>query len=68
MDAYSKFIDVHFASSMNSSVTIELLRKSFANFGIPDTIVSDNAPNLVSKEIREFYLRNGISQKWHNFN
>ena len=61
MDAYSKFIDVHLASSMTSSVTIELLRKSFANFGIPDTVVSDNAPNLVSKEMREFYLKNGIS-------
>ena len=60
MDAYSKFIDVHLASAMTSSVTIELLRKSFANFGIPDIIVSDNAPNLVSNEISEFYLRNGI--------
>ena len=60
MDAYSKFIDVHIASSMTSSVTIELMR-SFASFDIPDTIVSDNAPNLVSKEIREFYLRNGIT-------
>ena len=60
IDAYSKFIDVHFSPSMTSFVTIELLRKSFANFGILSTIVSDNAPNLVSNELREFYLKNGI--------
>ena len=46
---------------MASFVTIELLRKSFANFGITDTIVSGNAPNLISNEMREFHLKNGIN-------
>ena len=27
---------------MTSNVTIELLRKVFCNFGIPDVVVSDN--------------------------
>ena len=61
MDAYSKFMDVHLASSMTSSVTIDLMRRSFANFGIPDTVVSDNAPNLVSREVKDFYIKNGIN-------
>ena len=43
VDAYTKFIDVHYTKSATSLATIECLRKSFANFGIPDVIVSDNA-------------------------
>ena len=60
VDPYTKFIDVHYTSTTTSSKTIELLRKSFANFGIPDTIVSDNAPYFVSEEIKHFYKKNGI--------
>ena len=39
IDAFSKFMDVHIVSSINSKITIECLRKSFANFGILDDIV-----------------------------
>ena len=63
VDAHSKFIDIHSCSSMTSRGTIECLRKSFANFGIPDCIVSDNAAYFVSEEIRSFYARNNISLK-----
>ena len=60
VDAYTKFIDVHYTKSATSLATIECLRKSFANFGIPDVIVSDNASYFVSEEIKQFYARNGI--------
>ena len=55
VDAYSKFIDVQVTSSMTSNVTIELLRKVFCNFGIPDVVVSDNVPYFVSEEMSHFF-------------
>ena len=48
---------------MNSTTTIatvEKLRVLFAQFGIPDVLVSDNGTNFVSKEFEEFTRRNGI--------
>ena len=54
IDAHSKFLDVQVTTSMSSSATIELLRKTFSNFGIPDIVVSDNAPYFVSEEIKSF--------------
>ena len=42
-DATSNFIDVHIINCTSSSNTINLLKKMFSNFGIPDVIVSNNA-------------------------
>ena len=60
VDSCSKFIDVHICNNMTSSSTIEFLRKSFSNFGIPSIIVSDNAQYFVSDEIKIFYKNNRI--------
>ena len=59
VDATSKFIDVHITNCTNSNNVIDLLRKSFSNFGIPD-VVSDNAAYFVSTEIKNFYQKSGI--------
>lgn len=48
--AYSKWLKIHATSMSTSAVTIELLRKTFANVGLPETIVSDNATNFTSNE------------------
>ena len=61
VDAYSTFIDVHVTSSRTSNVTIELLRKVFCNFGVPDVVISDNAPYFVSEEKSHFFRKNGIN-------
>ena len=53
-------MDVHSTNTITSSATISLLRKTFASFGLPDTVVSDNAPNFCSKEMDEFFERNGV--------
>ena len=63
IDAKSKFMDVHACKVMNSRVTIECLRRTFANFGVPHEIVSDNAAYFVSEEIRKFYSQNNIELK-----
>ncbi|KAJ8332745.1 hypothetical protein SKAU_G00425340 [Synaphobranchus kaupii] len=43
-----------------STTTIDCLRQSFSNQGIPEMIVSDNATCFVSAEAKEFMRNNGI--------
>ncbi|XP_056098696.1 uncharacterized protein K02A2.6-like [Rhinichthys klamathensis goyatoka] len=60
MDAHSKWMDVYPVTTSTSASTIECLRKSFSNQGIPETMVSDNGSCFVSTEFREFMQKNGI--------
>ena len=46
--------------STESSNIIEALRSVFADYGLPDSLVSDNAPNFVSEEMEAFLRKNGI--------
>ena len=59
VDAHSKWIEVHITTSTTSSVTIEM-RSTFATFGIPETLVTDNGPNFTSVEFENFLKSNGI--------
>ncbi|KAK0139329.1 hypothetical protein N1851_024035 [Merluccius polli] len=60
MDAHSKWMDVYPVTTSTSASTIECLRKSFSNQGLPETVVSDNGSCFVSAEFREFMQKNGI--------
>ncbi|KAJ8356519.1 hypothetical protein SKAU_G00193130 [Synaphobranchus kaupii] len=60
IDAHSKWIDVYPVNSATSTTTIDCLRHSFSNQGIPEMIVSDNATCFVSAEAKEFMRNNGI--------
>ena len=62
VDTHSKWIEAAFVSSATSAATIELLCNSFVHFGIPSSVVTDNAPYFVSEEIELFFKQNGI---WH---
>ena len=62
IDAHSKWIDAFPAASPSSSVTIDLLRSVFAQFGLPETIVSDNGSCFVSEEFQQFLKSNGVKQ------
>ena len=46
--------------SCNAQSTIEKLRVTFANHGLPEIVVSDNGPAFLSKEFEEFMKRNGL--------
>ena len=60
VDAHSKWMDVYPTRTSDSEVTIDKMRMSFANWGVPNTIVSDNAQCFVSKQFEAFCQVNGI--------
>jgi transposase InsO family protein len=60
IDAYSKWIDAIPMSTTTSSQTIKELRRLFAMFGLPETVVSDNGPQFVSAEFEQFLASNGV--------
>lgn len=59
-DAFSKWIEVFKMKEITSQVTIEKLTSVFASLGIPNLLVSDNGPSLVSDMVEKFCLKNGI--------
>lgn len=60
VDAYSKWLEVVEIPNMTASHTIKELRRLFASHGLPETVVSDNGPQLVSAEMTAFLKANGI--------
>ena len=54
IDAHSKWIEAFSATSPSSNVTIELLCTVFAQFRIPETIVSDNGSCFISEDLQQF--------------
>ena len=62
IDAHSKWIDAVSTHSPSAVAAIEHLRTTFSQFGIPETIVSDNAACFTGKEFKEFVISNGIKQ------
>ncbi|XP_056097641.1 uncharacterized protein K02A2.6-like [Rhinichthys klamathensis goyatoka] len=60
VDAYSKWLEVYPLHKSTSTVTIQCLRQSFSQHGIPEMVVSDNGSSFTSAEFQEFMTRNGI--------
>ena len=54
IDAHSKWIEAVATSSTSSKAVIEHLRTLFAQFGITESIVTDNGTGFVSKELQSF--------------
>ena len=54
IDAHSKWPEVHLMPTMTSTATIQRLRRTFAQEGVPQVLVTDNGPSLVSKEIESW--------------
>ncbi|GAA6080039.1 uncharacterized protein K02A2.6-like, partial [Tachysurus ichikawai] len=50
IDSHSKWLEVFPVSSTTSHKTIEVLRSLFSAYGLPEELVSDNGPQLVSRE------------------
>jgi len=60
VDAYSKWLDVHVMDTSTSAATMEQLRVTFANQGLPGVLVGDNAACFTSEEFESFLSKNGI--------
>ena len=61
VNAHSKWCEVFPMHSTTSAVTVETLRALFAQFGLPEVLVSDNRPNFVSA-VKIFKDRNTPSR------
>ena len=59
-DAHSKWPEVTIMPSTTASKTISILRELFTRFGIPQQLVSDNGPQFVSEEFKQFMSANGV--------
>lgn len=71
IDGHSKWIDAILLSTATASITVQQLRKIFAQFGLPDMIVSDNGTQRDTRydlqmEVEELELASGIgtSMRW----
>ena len=60
MDAHSKWIDAAPLQSATATTTINVLRRFFASFGLPEELVSDNGPQFTSQDFKFFCSNNGI--------
>ena len=60
IDAHSKWIEAFCTTSATSSATVECLRQVFAQFGVPETVVTDNGTCFTSDEFELFLKMNGI--------
>ncbi|XP_060774184.1 uncharacterized protein K02A2.6-like [Neoarius graeffei] len=60
VDAHSKWPEVAVMKNTSTEKTIEELRNMFSRFGLPQQLVSDNGPQLVSEEFKAFMEENGI--------
>ncbi|XP_044744348.1 uncharacterized protein K02A2.6-like [Coccinella septempunctata] len=63
LDAHSKWPEVFETSSTNTEITIKILKQIFARFGLPVTLVSDNATYFKSSDFELFLTNNNISHK-----
>ena len=60
VDAHSKWMDMYPVNSANSATTIECLRTSFSNYGLPELLVSDNGTCFTSTEFKDL-----LKKKWY---
>jgi hypothetical protein len=60
VDAHTKWLEVVEMKTTTSHQTIIQLRRLFASYGLPEVLVSDNGPQLVSWEMEQFLRNNGI--------
>ena len=60
VDAHSKWPEIVEMNTTTSERTIAVLRRLFAQFGLPEQVVSDNGPQFTSEDFKLFMQSNGI--------
>lgn len=64
IDSTTKWLEIMEMYRTNASSVIKNLRSTFAHFGLPIEVVSDQGPPFTSSEFREFLKINGIRQSF----
>ena len=54
VDYTTKFFDIHSLKGQQSPTVILFLKTIFANFGIPESVTSDNNPEFKASEFKIF--------------
>lgn len=54
MDYYSDYFEIDRFYTSTSKAIIKILQAHFIRHGIPDEVITDNHPNLVSDEFSQF--------------
>ena len=60
VDVHSKWPEVYMVNSMTARTTIARLRETFACFGLPEQLASDNGPQFTSEEFETLLRQNGV--------
>lgn len=60
IDSFSKWLEVFKSKTITSKYTIDKLRETFARYGLPDKLVSDNGRQFTSDEFATFMKMNHI--------
>ncbi|XP_033099940.1 uncharacterized protein K02A2.6-like, partial [Anneissia japonica] len=63
IDSHSKWVEVYPMKITTTNKTLDILRRLFSSYGLPEEIVSDNGPQFISSDFAEFMNRNGIIHK-----
>ena len=54
VDYFSNFFEVDYLTRTTTTAVIKKLKEQFSRHGIPETVFTDNGPQFVCKEFREF--------------
>ncbi|CAB3985380.1 PREDICTED: uncharacterized protein LOC109476859 [Paramuricea clavata] len=54
VDYFSNFFEVDYLTSATTTAVVKKLKEQFSRHGIPETVFTDNGPQFVCKEFREF--------------
>ena len=57
VDYYSNFFEVDRLEQLTSLAVIKKLKSHFARFGIPNSLVTDNGPQFISDDFRDFSMK-----------
>ena len=60
IDTHCKWIEAAVTSSTSPACVIKELQSSFARFGSPEMIITDNATCFTCTEFKAFLQRNGV--------
>lgn len=64
VDAYTKWPEIHIVKNMLAENTVLKCSEIFANFGLPELLVSDNGKTFESQVFEKFLKENGILHKF----